>query len=344
VKAERHNMRAKICGVVLGSAISILSAQAAETNLAMQEVTTLRLSVDLVDGSRLIGIPGITNVPVQTSYAKMDVPLTQIRSLKIGDDHETVTLILLNGDKLTGVISLKPIDLKTVFGTVSVGIEHIKEIGVVLSGGALPESLKKGLVLCYSFDRDEDGKVTDFSGKENHGKTHGTTWTPEGKVGGACRFPGTDNYIDLGNRNFKGNPAITLAAWIRPEPGYNTIFGKFCGSATREYKVYHSNQGVAFAANYDDRTEAPVNSVPLNQWTHVVVVASEGCASIYLNGKLTSTGRYGYPMTEGANNLYIGHEEDVGGVREFHGTIDEVMIYNRALSEDEVKLLNDAQK
>ena len=94
----------------------------------------LRLELDLVDGSRLIGTPGISTVPVQTSYAKMDVPLTQIQALKIGDDHETVTLNLRNGDTLTGVISLKPIEMKTVFGTASIGIEHIQQLRVTLGG------------------------------------------------------------------------------------------------------------------------------------------------------------------------------------------------------------------
>ncbi len=311
------------------------------TNDASQQ---LRFELVLMDGSRIFGVPGIQSVPVETSYAKMDVPLKQVLAIKVDENHETASLDLRNGDKLKGVVGLAPIKLRTIFGDVVIGIEHVREFRVLSTSEVLPESLMKGLVLRYSFDHDEKGKVTDFSGNENHGKAHGTTWTPEGKVGGACRFPGNDNSIDLGNRNFKGNPAITLSVWIRPEPGYNTIFGKFYGSATREYKVYHSNQGVAFAANYDDRTETPVNSVPLNQWTHVVVVASEGHAFIYLNGKMTSKGRYEYPMTEGANNLYIGHEEDVGGVREFHGTIDEVMIYNRALSDDEVKQIFDAQK
>jgi hypothetical protein len=103
----------------------------------------LRLELDLVDGSRLIGTPGIATVPVQTAYAKMDVPLTQIQALKIGDDHETVTLNLRNGDTLTGVISLKPIKLETVFGTIAIGIEHIQQLDIVLSGG----TNQKGLVL-----------------------------------------------------------------------------------------------------------------------------------------------------------------------------------------------------
>jgi len=65
-----------------------------------------RLELGLVDGSHIIGIPVIANVPVRTSYATMDIPLAQIHTIKLGDDHETVAVDLQNGDKLTGVITL----------------------------------------------------------------------------------------------------------------------------------------------------------------------------------------------------------------------------------------------
>jgi hypothetical protein len=128
----------------------------------------LRLEVDLVDGSRLIGTPSLATVPVQTSYAKMEVPLTQIQTLTIGDDHETVTLDLLNGDKLTGVISLKPIEMNTVFGTVTVGIEHIQQLDIVLSGG----TGQKGLVLWNRLGSESDVKNSRVGpgGKFNAGR------------------------------------------------------------------------------------------------------------------------------------------------------------------------------
>ena len=49
----------------------------------------LRLELSLADGSRIIGTPAIKSIPVQTSYAKMDVPLKHILTIKIGEDHET---------------------------------------------------------------------------------------------------------------------------------------------------------------------------------------------------------------------------------------------------------------
>jgi hypothetical protein len=76
-------------------------------------------------------------------YAKMDIPLAQIQTIKMGDDHETVFVDLKNGDKLTGVIALGPVELATVFGKVAIGIEHIRKFDVVMGGGIG----RKGLLL-----------------------------------------------------------------------------------------------------------------------------------------------------------------------------------------------------
>jgi hypothetical protein len=98
----------------------------------------VRLEVDLVDGSRIIGTPAIESVPVETSYAKMDVALKQIQTLRIGEDHETASLELRNGDKLKGVVDLGALKLDTAFGKVKVASEHIKGLRVVSCGGELP--------------------------------------------------------------------------------------------------------------------------------------------------------------------------------------------------------------
>ena len=98
----------------------------------------VRLEIDLVDGSLIIGVPSIESVPVQTSYAKMDVPLKDIRTIKIDADHETASLDLRNGDKIKGVVSLRPLTIETIFGKISVGVEHVRELRVALSGGMLP--------------------------------------------------------------------------------------------------------------------------------------------------------------------------------------------------------------
>jgi hypothetical protein len=175
------DMRNHIFWIGVCAATALISA--ARADLA-KEASALRLEVDLVDGSRLIGAPGIATVPVQTSYAKMDVPLTQIKALKIGEDHETVTLNLRNGDTLTGVISLKPIELKTVFGTASIGIEHIQQFRVTLGG------------------RNNGSKWSlrnDFSTTSNPSDPWSYGWTPDGnpaftRYASMIHKPGVDGW------------------------------------------------------------------------------------------------------------------------------------------------------
>jgi hypothetical protein len=111
----------------------------------------LRLELELVDGSRIIGTPGINAVPLQTTYAKMDIPLKQILTLRIDANHETASLDLQNGDKLNGIVNLEPIGLETVFGKVTVGIECIKELRVASRWPEVP-----GLTKCFDFDAQPD--------------------------------------------------------------------------------------------------------------------------------------------------------------------------------------------
>ena len=202
---------------------------------ASQEATNqqLRLHLALVDGSYVIGTPRLESVRVQTPYAKMDIPLREILKIKIADDHEKATFNLRNGDRLQGVVGLEPIKLETLFGRVSVGDEHIRTIGVVLSGGALPDSLRHGLVLHYSFDQDGVGKVMDSSEKNNDGVVHGAKWTPNGKVGAAYDFDGNGDYIDTGC-NFSGMDEISVCGWVRPIRGQrgSSVVTQFGGPAS----------------------------------------------------------------------------------------------------------------
>jgi hypothetical protein len=81
---------------------------------------------------------------------------------------------------------------------------------------AIPDDLKRGLVLYYSFDKVEPrGKVTDQSGHGNDGKAVGVQWVADGHQGGAASFGLTDSYITIPNKDELNPSHITLAAWIK---------------------------------------------------------------------------------------------------------------------------------
>ena len=100
------------------------------------KVTPLHLAIDLVDGSRVMGTPKVKSIHLQTSYAEMDIPLKKITKIHIQDDHKTASIHLQNGDKIKGVLDLKALELKTIFGDVSVALGHV-DIVVVNDGSAV---------------------------------------------------------------------------------------------------------------------------------------------------------------------------------------------------------------
>ncbi len=313
---------------------------------ALPKDTSLRLELDLVDGSRIVGTPTITSVPVQTSYSKMDIPLKQIRSLQLGKDRETVAICLQNGDKLTGVITLGPIKMQTVFGLVAIGTEHLQELRVLLSGGALPESLQKGLVLCYSFDRDEGDKVTDGSETKKHGEVQGAKWTANGKVGGAYSFDGTASSIT--SRDFIGlrdAQANTVCAWFKCGKSANHLcvwsLGNGHGSGENEHGVCVGD--TTLKVHYGGIGDTLTTTIDPAQWNFVCRTYDGTTQRLYVNGVLAGTEQRAMRLAD--HPLNIGRWKAGNSFSYFfNGMIDEVMVYSRALPDDEVKALYDARK
>jgi hypothetical protein len=142
----------KACRAVVGLVVALGISSLCQARDDARE--PVQLELDLVDGSHIIGTAGLESVPLETSYAKMDVQLRQILAVSMGDDHETASLDLQNGDKLKGVITLEPIQLTTVFGNVAIPVQHIRELRVVLGG------VQKGLVLWNRLGSESDVKYS----------------------------------------------------------------------------------------------------------------------------------------------------------------------------------------
>ncbi|MEI6217290.1 MAG: LamG domain-containing protein [bacterium] len=320
-----------------------------KTSDAPQKLT---LALDLDDGSRVIGTPSIESIPVQTSYAKMDITLNEILTIRIEEDHEKSSIDLRNGDKLKGVINLEPIKLETIFGKVKIGVEHVRELCVVLSGGALPDALRKGLVLYYSFDRDEGGSVTDKSDKRNEGKVQGAKWTPKGKQGGAYEFNGRGDYIDT-LQNFSGMNEITVCGWsfFTSPPADSSVITQYGDSGPENvWALFSGANGKCAQVNFCPESKGDYyffgNPYELNRWKHLCVTYAAGKAlTLYEDGiRVNSVTVPDLPLRKTARyTAKVGASQ--GGSGYFgSGLIDEVMIYDHALSDSEVKQVYDIQK
>lgn len=325
------------------------------TGLAEEGTTNsvLHLSVDLVDGSHIIGVPSIESVPVQTPYAKMTIPLATIRSFTLEDDHETASFELQNGDRLKGVVTMGPLALKVLFGTLSIGMEHVTRVSVSTAG------LTGRPVLHYSFDRDEGNRVTDQSGHGHDGVAHGVGYE-ESINGKGIRTSSSDHYVICASPDFSLNGwrQLTVATWFKVSryATYGRILNrgnveKGGGFGLTVGGTYGGKpQKSAFSVKLGDGKSVVVRLerfAELNKWYHIAGVYDGRTAKYYINGEVAGTtavpddARNGVIAEPPGVDLMVGKCSVRRPWRDTHinGMLDEVMIFDRALSEAQVRQL-----
>ncbi|HMP76878.1 MAG TPA: hypothetical protein PKE12_11355 [Kiritimatiellia bacterium] len=110
--------------MALIAAMALVGVAWAGAGSSNQTPEQLRVVLDLVDGSRFIGVPRIAAVPVQTSYANLELPISQLTSIKIAEENGPASLDLVSGEKPKGRIGLDSINLDTDWGNVTVQREQ----------------------------------------------------------------------------------------------------------------------------------------------------------------------------------------------------------------------------
>jgi hypothetical protein len=317
-----------------------------------QVPSALRLELDLVDGSHVIGIPKIESVPVQTPYARMDIPLKQILSVRMDENHETASLDLVSGDRLKGVITLKPFEVTTLFGPVKIGIEHLRVVRVAPGGGAsLPENLRKGLILYYAFDQPTGDVVIDNSGNRRQGVAHGTKWIAGGRRGGAMMFDGKSSFIESGDAGLPmADAPRSIAFWFKLREG-----GTQWLCEMMYYGTQNQNQMNGLGMDWREGRDSiaftqcggvfvGATKMAFDRWYHVVYVyGGQGSHKFYVDGRESSgVNELGSIDTLSSGKLIVGAHPQ--RQQFFDGWMDELMIYDRALSVEEVSALFGTQK
>ena len=235
-------------------------------------------------------------------------------------------------------------------------VQALYHLGAANVAHSNTTALSSGLVGYWTFDGGtthwNTGKVDDVSGQGNTGQliNMSTTTSPvPGKIGQALKFAaGVNQYIKT--PQVITTNTFTQCAWIYPtaspaDAGAAITYQGPGGSTVKTDFLYVDGLSLntnAIFIRYEGGTwgQTPANTITKNKWNHACWVFSAGKGLVYINGvlKLTQTGMgSGAPS---ANNLYIGHWYDFTATsREFMGTIDDVRVYNRALSASEVQAL-----
>ncbi len=191
----------------------------------------------------------------------------------------------------------------------------------------------------WSFEEGNGTTAYDSSGNNNHGTlSGGPTWTT-GKVNGSLSFDGVDDYVGISDSpDFIINQqGFTYEAWIKPT-SFSQTYNMFIGHYLPYFDVNSNrNLHMSMSAAGAQRSVWGATSLNANVWYHVAATYdNQGYMKVYLNGvKDGQAGPYLTPSNS-SSLLYIGKWYS-GSSYLFTGLIDEVRVYNRSLSPEEIK-------
>jgi hypothetical protein len=211
----------------------------------------------------------------------------------------------------------------------------VAALAMLLSLAQANADLLTGLAAYYPFN----GNADDASGHGNDGVVHGATLSEDRFEGSnrAYYFDGTDDYIriaDSPSLNITGN--LTISAWILTKSTITTVFGNMLEISPHSgfsLKIENGGKVRLFSGDKSLFGNAPVNT---GDWTHIAVTLSGTTATSYVNGVMDNSGIGGIPTSSNVDQTigasYTPHYF-------FKGYMDDVRIYNRALSYSEIQQL-----
>jgi hypothetical protein len=219
-------------------------------------------------------------------------------------------------------------------------------LAIFLTNAPAQSFITNGLVAYYPFN----GNANDASGNSNNATTVQATLTTDryGNPNSAYSFNGTNSYIGFTNLPTTQVDNWSVVAWVNPaslnQLGIAVSLGYDDGVTGNGYSL-----GISAGSSGDETGNQLfgvlggvyygwINSgftfMNTNQWYQVVMLRNAGATSFYVNGVQTPDSTTILPQTP--TSFRIGSEN---GIRYFNGSIDDVRIYNRALSSNEVAQL-----
>lgn len=187
------------------------------------------------------------------------------------------------------------------------------------------------------------GDIKDYSTTGNNGTLGAGTaanapiWNASGKIGGSYTFDGVNDYIQMQSQNYGYISEWSAEMWINgkvPPVGYSRLWTFSTWLPGFIFALTSANAVRVYSWDNEEQSVTTTATVSNNEWHHIAFtwVGSSGVVSIYIDGSLSkSSTTTTNSFTLGTNTFLIG-----GPSNYYNGTIDEVRIYNRSLSADQV--------
>ena len=202
-----------------------------------------------------------------------------------------------------------------------------------------------GLVAAYNFNEGAGSTVTDRTGLGHAGTIAGATWTTQGRFGGALTFDGVNDWVTVADANdLDFTAGMTLEAWVYPTAMGNgswrtVLLKERPGGETYNLYAHATNVTATYvvraaepSVSLDARGPSPL---AVNTWTHLAATYDGSMLRLYVNGTQVGTRTVAGPLLTSSGVLRLGGNSVWGEY--FSGRLDEIRIYNRALSADEIQ-------
>jgi PKD repeat protein len=199
-----------------------------------------------------------------------------------------------------------------------------------------------GSVAAYGFNEGAGSSVGDASGRGNIGVVSGATWAAAGRFGGALSFDGVNDWVTVADSaSLDATTALTLEAWVRP----STTSGSWRTALLKErtgglcYALYAQTGALGPSAHVAVGGAEPrarsSSLLSAGVWTHLAATYDGSMIRLYVNGTLAVSQAASGAVTSSTGALRIGGNSVWS--EWFAGLIDEVRVYDRALTAGEIQ-------
>ncbi len=231
-------------------------------------------------------------------------------------------------------------------------IDEVKMYNRTLSSSEVQELyLSKGLVGYWKMNDDQKNTTDtyDDSGYNNHGKISGAILTNEGKFREGYKFDGVNDYINISYAEYNLTANFTISAWaktvqmgtlqgiITKTPTADQNSGYRLGRSSDGKLIFLIGNGTAFDYVYSNSVYNDTN------WHHIAMTNNGADTRFYVDGAM-QTDYSSYRVAANTRDVMIGRFSAPSARYTWNGTIDEVRIYNRALTSQEVAGLYNGTK
>ena len=321
-------------------------AAAADTN-------GFRLTIELQDGSKLTGRAGDEIYQFHSEVlGGLKLPLARIRTIAWPAKTNSVKLTTADGDTISAQFVMTEIRIETTFGKIKLPANLLRQIQVTPAGVAAKN--RPGLIALWSGEGD---------GKDSVGGNDAISTDVsfvDGQIGQAFLLNGHSSYLRVPHNstlNTEGD-GLTFTVWMKPAEnvGYHPII-QWSAADSSGYgvnlRIGHSpaDRGVLYADFLDANSQlhelsSPSGMVASGRFQFVALTydKARGQALLYLNGMVAAQTQLTTPMSLGliTGDLLIGRRMgDAPGSWGyncfFSGILDEIAVYNRALSAEEIR-------